>query len=128
MNIKYVVETSAWLEYYFGANAQLKELIENNDVATTVITIGEIVDVFSREKADPKEFLRFIKSIAYPLPLTIQSATAGAEIKTQRRPKHHKFSLADGFHLAIARERKAVLVTCDTDFVGIDDVMLFTKN
>lgn len=128
MNMKYLVETSVWIEYYFGADKEIKRIIEEEAIATDVISLAEISHVFEKENLDGESFIRFVKSKAVPCPLTMRSAFDAGKIKHQLRKERTKFGLADAMHLAIARERNAVLVTTDSDFAGLPDVLFLEKS
>lgn len=127
MNTKYLVETSVWIEYYFGSDTEIKRIIEKESIATNVITLAELSYVFEKENLDGESFIRFVKSKAVPCPLTMSSAVDAGRIKHRLRKERPKFGLADAMHLAIARERKAVLVTTDSDFAGLPDVLFLDK-
>ena len=126
MSFSYVVDTSAWIEY-FSATAKglkIKQLIEQEEIATSITALLEIADKFERENRRFEICLRFIQKRATIIPLTIELALAAAKLKKKQREKREKFSISDGVHLATAQQESAALVTADTDFSGLDNVLL----
>ncbi len=126
MSFNYIIDTSAWLEY-FGATAKglkIKRIVEQEDIATSITAILEIADKFEREGRRFDVCLQFIQRRAAVLPLTVELTLAAAKNKWKQRQKHGKFGISDGVHLATARQEGAVLVTADNDFAGIESVML----
>lgn len=126
MNYNYVIDSSAWIEY-FGATPKglkVKPVIEREEIATSMTALLEIADKFERKNLRFDVCLQFIQRRAAILPLTVELALAAAKLKRKQREKHEKFSIADGVHLATAQQEGAVLVTADSDFSGIENVMI----
>lgn len=142
MSFSYVIDTSAWLEY-FGATAKgikIKALIEQEEIATSLVALLEIADKFERESRRFEICRMFIQRRAAVLPLTVELALAAAKLKKKQmenkgnpnrehsigsnRSSDLGFSIADGVHLATAQQEGAVLVTSDNDFRGLENVML----
>ena len=126
MSFSYVIDTSAWIEYFSGTakGIKIKQLIEQEDIATSITAVLEIADKFERENRKFDVCLHFVQKRAAVLPLTIEVALAAAKLKKGQRGKKEKFSISDGVHLATAIEEGAVLLTTDFDFSGIENVML----
>ena len=126
MSYKYVIDSSAWIDYLGGTSlgAKLKRIIEEETIATSVLAIAEIADKCERDERPFEKFLQYIQSRAAILPITINIAVHAAKLKKQIRVKNQKFGLADAMHLATACEWKAILVTIDNDFRDIDDATI----
>lgn len=126
MNSKYVLDSSAWLEYFDGSiyGAKISAIIEEGNIGTSLLAITEIADKFERENKSFEQFLRFIQSRATILPLTLEIVLHAAKLKKQIRAKNNKFGLVDSIHLATALQEKAVFVTSDRDFSGVENVLL----
>ncbi len=126
MSFSYVVDTSAWIEYFSATDKglKIKQLIEQEEIATSITALLEIADKFERENRRFDVCLRFVQKRAVILPLTIELALAAAKLKKKQREKREKFSISDGVHLATAIEEGAVLLTADNDFAGLENVRL----
>jgi predicted nucleic acid-binding protein len=127
MGYKYVIESSAWAEYLGGTGKgeKVRQIIEHDMAATSIIAIVELADKFQRENKKFGTALEFIKSRAAVIPLTEWIALEAARLKKEIRSKNSKFGIADALHLATALQEKAVLVTFDNDFPKDENVMLF---
>jgi predicted nucleic acid-binding protein len=124
--VNYVIETSAWVEYFAGTKLgeKCKELIEKEQIATSIISIAELSDKAYRENQPIERYIEFILAKAKIIPLTIRIARLGAQAKNEIRKKKTKFGLADGIHLATAREQEAILLTKDNDFTELKKVII----
>lgn len=128
MSVKYVVDSSAWVEYLLGTNKglKIKQIIEQEEILTSVLAIAELADKFTRDKEDFTKNLAFIEKISSILPLTVEIALNAASLKNRFRQNSPKISLADCIHLSTAQLQKITLVTSDYDFSGADNVMLIS--
>lgn len=126
MSYSYVIDSSAWIEY-FGATAKglkIKQLIEQGEIATSMTAFLEVADKFERENRRFEVCRVFMQRRAAVLPLTVELALAAAKLKKKQREKRDKFSIYDGIHLATALQEGAVLVTSDSDFNGLEKVLI----
>ncbi len=123
----YCVDSSAWIEYFGGTKTglRLKPVLEQENLVTSIMAVAEVADKFEREQKNFRHFLTFMQSRATILSLTITTCTTGATIKNELRKTRRKFGLADGLHLATAREHNATLITTDNDFFGIEGAVVY---
>lgn len=126
MSHKYVVDTSAWVEYFGGTTkgAKLARIMETEPIATSVIALAELADKAERDNIPFAERLEFIKNCGTILPLSVPIALAAAKLKKRFRAQSPKFGLIDGIHLATALDEHAILLTADTDFRAAGNVMV----
>lgn len=128
MNYKHLIDSSAWVHYFDEPHSgELKRIIEQGGVATSIIAIAELANKFDREGKPFEKTLAFIRSKGLILPVTLTGAVAAARIKNERRATHPKFGMADALQLATAIERRLMLITTDNDFSGVGNVMLIRK-
>ncbi|MBI2144178.1 PIN domain-containing protein [Candidatus Woesearchaeota archaeon] len=126
MSYSYIIDSSAWIEY-FGATVKglkIKALIEQEEIATSIVALLEVADKFERENRRFEICRIFMQRRAAVLPLTVEIALAAAKLKKKQREKRDKFSIADGIRLATALQEGAVLVTADSDFAGLENAMV----
>lgn len=126
MSYKFMIDSSAWIEYFGGTEKgeKARRIIEAVGIATSIIAIAELADKFEREGRDFHPSLQFIKSKAAIIELTAELALLAAKLKKTARKKSPKFGIADALHLATAIQEKAVLVTADKDFLGLGNTLL----
>lgn len=126
MTYNYVLDSSAWIEYFGGSPKiqNIKKIIEEGSIATSILAIAELADKYEREKRLFEERLSFITTMATILPLSITIAKNAGQLKNNIRSKNNKFGLIDALHLATAYEYHAQFITSDNDFKGLDNVLL----
>lgn len=126
MSFKYVLDSSAWIEYLGGSTKGQKvhRLLSNEKVATSILAITELADKFARENRSFDTTLRFIQSNSAIIPLTISIGLRAAKVKKQFREKQSKFGLADAINFATALQENAHFVTADRDFADTENVIL----
>ncbi|MBI4016754.1 MAG: PIN domain-containing protein [Candidatus Aenigmarchaeota archaeon] len=126
MSYKYVIDSSAWVEYFGGTRkgAKIRHIVDEEEIATSIIAIAELADKHTRENRPFEPTLEFVQSKAAILPITVDIAVDAARLKNDRRKINSKFGLVDGIHLVTAWKEQATLVTCDTDFVGVRNVVI----
>ena len=126
MGYEYLIDSSAWLEYFTGTpkGMKIKRLIENETIATSIIAVFELADKFEREKRRFDVCLKFMQSRAEVLQLSVGIALNAAKLKNEIRKGKPKFGAADAIHLATAMNEDAKLVTADNDFSGLNNVMM----
>lgn len=126
MSYNYVIDSSAWVDYLRGTSngPKLKRLIELEEIATSVLALAEIADKFERDNMKFEIMLKFITRQSVILPVSIEAALRAAKLKNEIRKRRAKFGISDGIHLATAIEEGATLVTSDSDFTGLENVLL----
>ncbi len=126
MSYDYVLDSSVWIEYFKGSEKGKKiwAEISHKSLATSMIAIAELADMFERKKIPFEENLMFIHENAHILPVSLRVALASGKLKNNIRSKKSKFGLADAIHLATAHQENAIFITCDHDFKGMQNVML----
>src|SRR3989338_6291530 len=86
MSYKYVLDSSAWVEY-LGASARavkIKELVEQESIATSILAVAELADKFEREGRAFDKTLQFMQTRAAIVQLSIPLALAAAKIKKEQ--------------------------------------------
>jgi|ETNmetMinimDraft_2_1059921.scaffolds.fasta_scaffold275652_1 predicted nucleic acid-binding protein len=124
---KYYIDTSAWVAYFDSnpCSEEIKNLIENEEIMTSMITIAELADRATRNNILFSDHLKFIKNRAKILPITIPIVLKAATYKQEIRKKNSKFGLVDAIHYATAKDKSTTLLTLDNDFRGIEGAEVF---
>ena len=104
------------------------ELIENENISISIIQLGELSDWCLKNGIDPEEVIGFLKDIVSVMPLEEGIVVKGSRLKHQRRSEGiEKFSLTDGIILACALELNERLLTLDTDFCELGNVIVLSE-
>lgn len=120
MSYRYVFDTYAWAELFDGTEKgkHVKELIDQGNVATSVIALAELSDKCAKETRELEPFVSFIEAKSTILPLTKDIATQSGKLKKALRAASSNISLADAIHFQTAKSFGATFVTGDPDFKG----------
>ncbi len=116
-----LVDSSGWLEYFAdGKNAGFfASAIEDTDtLLVSTINIFEVFKKLLREK-DESAALHAVAAMRQGsvIPVDESIALEGARLSAERA-----LPMADGLILATARAGKAILLTQDADFAGMEGV------
>ncbi len=123
----YVVDSSAWVEYFSGSDSGKKvaEVVddEKHNVLTTVVTIAELASFFKKEDKDFEEPYGIILKNSKIVYLNEEIAKEAGRLHAEVRQKNKKFSFADSFVLFAAKKHKARIITKDFDFKGYKEAL-----
>ncbi len=124
----FVIDASAWVEYFSGTNAgeKVKLIVENtnNIVHTNIITIAELSCHFQKlhiSFSEAKKVLLSLSTVYYP---DVPFADEIGELYVQMRSLNKKISLADVFIILTAKKINANIVTGDYDFKILKNVIM----
>ena len=116
----YVVDASAWVEYFSGSESGKKaaNIIddEKNKLLTTVITLAELSSFFKRNNRDFEKEHNNIRKNSKIILLNEDDAKELGKLHAEIKIKNKKFSFADSFVLFIAKKHNAKIITKDFDF------------
>jgi len=121
-----VVDTSAWIEWLIDTpvgktvGRQLPE--ESQWVVPTIIQL-ELTKWLTREIGEQKadQIIAFTEKCVV-VPLTTRIALLAADLS-----RMHQLATADAIVYATAREYGVDLLTCDSHFKGLTQIMLISK-
>ena len=101
--------------------------IETEPAYISLIQLGEISDWCLRNDIQPLETITALKEVMEIVPLSEDIILNGSRIKFERRREGQRnFSLIDGIILASARTINQHLLTLDSDFQELGDVLLLS--
>ncbi len=116
-----LLDTSAWLSYYFAENDTARHIIESDILLfVSLLSYYELRKKLTKEgykNTQVDEFCEFIQSRATSVILDYSIVTDAVELSL-----HHKLGAIDALILASSRSVNAVLVTGDNDFRGFPHV------
>ena len=117
-----LLDSSAWLSYFFGQSPKVKKIIESEEILyTSVISLFEIKRKFLKEEGikDVDKALNFIRERSIVVELNEKIAEQASEISFKNR-----LHAIDSLIYATAIDVNAMLITGDKDFEGMDKVVL----
>ena len=116
-----LVDTSAWIEYFFeGPNARYFAIpIEATD--TLVVSVISLYEVFKKVNLVSSE-ARALQAVAQMKQGRVEDVTESISFSAALISIRHKLAMADSLILATAQQCKAILWTQDDDFRGLIDV------
>ncbi|MEW6701611.1 MAG: type II toxin-antitoxin system VapC family toxin [Bacteroidota bacterium] len=122
---KYVIDSYALIAYAEGEKGadEVAELLKDSlhekaEIFLCVINWGEMYYISLREGG--KERAELYKSMFARYPVVIVDANKELTLQAAKYKAHHKISYADAFAAALAKNRKAVLVTGDKEFKSLE--------
>jgi predicted nucleic acid-binding protein len=128
--MRYVIDSFAWLEYFMGSSrgAAAKEIIDSrtDEKFTPTICVAEVyVKSLKNEGETMAEARRnFMRDRGAVAPLNEDIAVEAAKIDVARKKEVRRWGLADSVVLATGRGLGAKVVTGDSHFDGLQDVMM----
>ncbi len=127
-NRKYVLDSYALFSYIEGEKGAkivaeiLKEGIYNNaEIFMSVINWGEVYYTVLREQ-DKKSAELYLKTIER-YPITIVDVNKTNTLEAAEFKAFYKMSYADSFAVSLAKNKKAILVTGDKEFLSVEDIV-----
>lgn len=107
-----LVDSSAWLAYYFGESDEVKNIIDSDALLlTSSLSLFEIRKKLLKLNKDPIAVLNFIKQRSGIIVPTIRIVEKAADIAIDK-----KLGAIDAMIYTSARLNNARLLTCDNDF------------
>ena len=121
----YVLDSFAIISYARGENGAMKvfellnkALLGEIELFLCVINWGEIYYITLRMQG--KENAELLRATIARYPITIIEANKELTLKAANYKAFHKISYADAFAAALAKDKKAVLVTGDKEFKSLE--------
>ncbi len=126
MTNKYLLDSSAWIEYFAGTELgnRVKEIVDKEDLSTCILSVAEISDKFSKEKEKFDKFLAFINNVSAIANVTLSSCSESGKLKAERRKVKKEFSLVDAIIYLTAKENSCILITKDRDFEDMKNAVV----
>lgn len=125
---KIIVDSWAWIEYLEGSQRgeRVKHLIEDNDndVYSSVISIGEMTSKFIRRNKDEKIVLDAVTRLSKVVLVDEEIAFSAGKIHALMKQKISDFGLADAFIIATANQLECRIVTGDPHFRNVKEAIM----
>ncbi len=119
----YLLDSSIWLSYFYAESEKAKRIIESKEALfTSVLSLFEIkrkLLMDGRRNEDIKRTLEFVKERSIIIDLSEALVEKAAELSAEK-----SLHAIDSLIYTSALEAKAILVTSDPDFKGIEKVQV----
>jgi len=125
--MKYFVDSSAWIEYLEGSSIgeQVWKLLSgDNEIFVSSINVAEVVSKVTRAGKDAKIAFDSMISNSKVFDLKVDEAREAGLLHAEMKRKNKSFGLADAMILVSARKVGGKLVTKDSHFKGISNVLI----
>lgn len=125
---KYVIDSSAWIEYFLGSSPgeKVRKIVDNkkNVVITPNVVYAEVVSKLLRTGIYEREHSSLIQGLSVSVPETPLIYIKAGHNHAQMREKDKGVSLADAIILTLAQEQDAQIVTKDNHLKGNKTIMI----
>ena len=128
--MKYIVDSSAWIEYVEGSHLgqKVRELIVNKEEIYVInLIIAEVISAVKRKGYDVEIAYRAIVSNSKIANLTPPIAKEAGLLHAEIRKKIKTFGLADSLILISAQHLDAKILTGDPHFKNFKNVVFLGK-
>jgi len=120
---KIVVDSHAWINYFTGRSERIKDLIENNELHTSIFNVAEIVSRVERDGIKADSIVQEINQLSKIWYADLESVLKAGKLHVKMRQKIKDFGLGDCFVIELAERLNAKILTGDKHFKGLKNVI-----
>jgi len=118
-----LIDSSAWLSYFYAENPKIKSIVESDEILlTSALAIYEVKLKLLKDKKEPsliQKSLDIIKKRSLILSIDEKISGDASEISFK-----HTLHMADALIYVSAVRNNALLITLDNDFRGLSNVFI----
>ena len=123
-----ILDSSAWIEYFKGTEKgeKIKKYVDANSdsVYSNGIIVAEVCSKFLKDgSSNTEKAFNIIISLSKSVNLNFDIGFDSSKTYISHRKNNNKFSLIDSIILTLAKSINGKVITCDSDFVGINDAV-----
>lgn len=125
MTAVFLADTWAWVAYFLDEPAadQVEARLREGDLATSIITVAELSDLYHREGHEGlEERLEFIAASGPILDVTLPILVQAGRTKWAQRQRKAPMGLADAIIYETARAHRRKVLTGESGFQGLPGV------
>jgi len=127
----YIIDTYAWIEYFRGSKQGLvlKNLLDDikNKFVTMECCIAELVGYCLKNKLEFSKLYIIIKKNSIVLPVMVDNWIAAAKIKFELRKEIENFGLIDSILISKQKELKCKIISGDSHFKTLSNVVYLNQ-
>lgn len=119
-----LLDASAWIEFFDGSDrgALVKQILENDDCYTSIVTLAEVTNAALKKAKDPKAMIDFMTRTSSVIKIDNDIAVLAGRLNFERKKLNKKWGTLDSFILASGSIYGLKILTKDNDFKDISDV------
>ena len=125
---KFVVDTSAWIEYLEESEKGRKfsKIIENgeNELFTSCSSVAEIITKFLKSSKETSIALDCIHSLSNVIDADEEISILSGQIHFEEKKKNKDFGMLDAFVAATAKTKSAKILTSDNNFKNFKEAVI----
>src|SRR3989344_4935896 len=121
---KYLLDSYAWVEFFLGTaeGERVKEILEQRECFTSIISISQIVKWALRNDIDFKDRIARIEALSEILYLDKKISELSGKINFNQKRKIKTFGMIDSIIYATAKVYNLPILTGDEHFRNLDNV------
>src|SRR3989344_5719413 len=123
----YLIDTYAWVEYINGSNKAnvLRNLFPNpnSKFITMECCVSELAGFCLKKDVNFGKILKVVKANSVVLPVLTKTWIEAAKIRFELRKEIQHFGLIDAILVSKQRELKCKIISGDTHFKGLKNVV-----
>lgn len=112
-----LIDSSAWLSYFYAENPKMKSIVESDDILlTSSLSIFEVKLKLLKDKKERsliQKSLEIIKKRSLLIPIDEKISEDATEVSFK-----YRLHMADAIIYVSAIKNNAILITLDNDFRG----------
>lgn len=126
--MKYLIDTSAWIEYLEGGEIGQKVndilIDENNELFIIPLIVAETISKVKRKNGNVETAYNIIISTAENIPLDNLTAKEAGLLHVKERDKNQSFGIADALIIKTAQRNGLKILTKDSHFKNFRETIL----
>lgn len=125
--VKYVVDSSAWVEYLAGSQRAepLRKYFDDGELLTTSLCAAEVIAKVAKEGQSVDAAKNSIHTHSTIITIDFSTAVEAGVKYAELRKTKPKIALSDVITIISAKNMEAKILTFDTDFKGIPGAIVF---
>jgi predicted nucleic acid-binding protein len=124
--MKYIIDSSAWIEYLSGSKAgeKVNKIIKKEEIYVISIIISEVISYVKRKKGNVETAYESIIKNAKIMEITPRIAKEAGLLHAEMKEKEIDFPFADSLILCSAKENQTKIITTDNHFKSFKESIL----
>ena len=124
----FVIDTSAWIEYFKDSEKGRKAAAiledQTNQIFTSAASVAEIISKTLKEGKETDAALNHLNNSSVIVGITKDISILSGNIHFESKKKNKDFGMIDAFVVATARKLNAKILTTDYDFKSFKEAVI----
>ncbi len=121
-----LLDTSAWVEFFIGSakGKRVKEFLGDVDCYTSIVSLAEVTNWALKENKEVPSLINTIKQLSNVIELDEDITVLAGKLNFERKKIIKKWGMLDSFILASGSIYELKILTKDSDFRDLPDVVM----